>query len=136
MLPASAFTGKIVIDATNYYPAREGNFPDLDAEQKTSSEMIAAYLPGARIVKAFNTIYYQHLATQGNPNLAIADRQAIFIADDDADTKVIVTKLIEEIGFAVVDMGSLPESSKQQPNSSVYNQTLTVTEAKKMVKSA
>src|SRR5437764_9277885 len=53
-LPEDAFDGKIVIDSNNYYPDRDGHYPELDEGKTTSSEMLAAHLKGAKIVKAFN----------------------------------------------------------------------------------
>jgi 8-hydroxy-5-deazaflavin:NADPH oxidoreductase len=129
-LPADAFNGKIVIDSNNYYPSRDGNFPELDQGKTTSSELLASHLPGARVVKAFNTIWFEHLMSQGNTNLPIEDRRAIFTAVDDAEAKKIVWKLIEEIGFAPVDTGSLHEGGKiQQPGTSIYNKELTAQQA-------
>lgn len=133
-LPAAAFNGKIVIDANNYYPQRDGNFNDLEKDKTTSSELLAQHLKGARIVKGFNTIWVQHLKTQGNPELPPNDRRAIFIAGDDDAGKKVVANLIDDIGFAAVDTGSLPEGGKkQQPGSAVYNKTLTAREALRLL---
>jgi predicted dinucleotide-binding enzyme len=129
-LPADAFNGKIVIDSNNYYPSRDGNFPELDQGKTTSSELQASYLRGARFVKAFNTIWFEHLKSQGNTNLPIENRRAIFFAGDDAEANHVVSKLIEDIGFAPVDTGSLHEGGKaQQPGTPVYNKELTATQA-------
>jgi predicted dinucleotide-binding enzyme len=129
-LPQDALNGKIVIDSNNYYPSRDGNFPELDQGKTTSSELLASHLHGARVVKAFNTIWFEHLKSQGNSNLPIEDRRAIFIAVDDAEAKQIVSKLIEEIGFAPVDTGSLHEGGKvQQPGTTIYNKELTANQA-------
>ena len=74
----------------------------------------------------FNTIYYDHLRTKGNPNLSKEDRFAIFVAGDDSNAKATVSKLIEHIGFAAVDTGSLREGGKkQQPGSPIYNNPMT-----------
>jgi predicted dinucleotide-binding enzyme len=125
-LPAEAFYGKVVIDAGNYYPQRDGQFIELDSGQTTSSEMMSAHLKGARLVKGFNTIYYVHLAEQGDVNLPLEDRRVIFIAGDDTGAKEMVARLIEEIGFAAVDTGFLHEGgSRQQPGTAVYNKELT-----------
>ena len=125
-LPSDAFKGKVVIDAGNYYPDRDGKFPQLDNDEVTSSELLLAHLKEARLVKAFNTIWFQHLGTQGNTNLSLEDRRAIFIAGDDSQAKEIVAKLIEEIGFAAVDNGFLHEGGRnQQPGTAVYNKDLT-----------
>lgn len=125
-LPPNVFAGKIVIDSNNYYPGRDGNFAELDNGATTSSELLAAHLPGANIVKGFNTIWFEHLKTQGNTSLPVPERRAIFIAGDDTEAKAIVAKLIEEIGFAAVDTGSLHDGGlKQQPDTAIYNKTLT-----------
>ena len=61
-LPADQLAGKIVLDAMNYYAQRDGQigFDDL-----TSSEVVARRLPRARLVKAFDSMYYETLATAG-----------------------------------------------------------------------
>lgn len=136
-LPASAFDNKIVIDAGNYYPQRDGQFAELNNGETTSSELMSAHLKGARLVKAFNTIYYVHLAEQGNTNLPLKDRRVIFIAGDDSGAKETVARLIEEIGFAAVDTGFLHEGGqRQQPDAPIYNKTLNVKEANDLLSAA
>jgi predicted dinucleotide-binding enzyme len=128
-LPADAFNGKIVIDAGNYYPDRDGQFAELDSGDTTSSELMVAHLNGARLVKAFNTIWFEHLKTQGNGDLPLEERRAIFVAGDDAEAKETVKKLIEEIGFAASDTGSLRDGGlTQEPGTAVYNRNLTLSE--------
>ena len=121
--PADAVAGKIVIDAMNPY-GPDGQVMDL--EPTTSSEATTKRLPGARIVKAFNTIYYKHLASRGRKDAALDDRHAIFVAGDDDAAKREVIALIEEIGFGPVDTGSLADGGRrQQPNTPLYNQVIT-----------
>jgi hypothetical protein len=123
-----AVAGKIVIDAMNPY---KPDFTFYDLGDSTSSEETAKRLPGARLVKAFNTIYYQHLASRGRTDLPVGQRHAIFVAGDDAGAKRTVTQLIEQIGFAPVDTGSLRDGGrKQQPDSAIYNKPMTGQEAK------
>ena len=129
-LPANAFDGVIVVDSNNYYPDRDGSFAELDENKTTSSEMLAEHLRKARIVKGFNTIWFEHLKTQGDTNLPTEERRAIFIAGDDAGAKKTVAKLIEEIGFAAVDTGDLRDGgATQQPDTAIYNRNLTASEA-------
>ena len=124
----SLLHGKIVIDAMNPYRP-EGGFYDLGGS--TSSEEVRKRLPGARLVKAFNTIYYEHLATRGRKDLPVEERHAIYLASDDPSAKAAVARLIEEIGFAPVDTGSLREGGRlQEPDSPIYNQTFTAREAR------
>jgi predicted dinucleotide-binding enzyme len=126
--PADTVAGKIVIDAMNPY-AHDGGVQDLGAS--TSSEETRKRLPGARLVKAFNTIWFKHLAERGRADAPLDDRHAIFIAGDDEDAKKIVSELIEEIGFGPVDTGALVEGGRrQQPNTSLYNKVLTRREAR------
>ncbi len=124
--PASAVAGKIVIDAMNPYRAWGGTY---DLGNSSSSEETRTRLPGARLVKAFNTIYFRHLATEGNTSLPEDERRAIFVAGDDAEAKSVVAGLIRDLGFAAVDAGTLRDGVKLQPGSTVYNQQLTGAEA-------
>jgi len=129
-LPADAFKGKVVIDTGNYYPERDGKFAVLDRDETTSSELVSSHLREARLVKGFNTIYFKHLATQGDSSRPLEERRAIFIAGDDSGAKEIVARLIEEIGFAAVDNGFLHEGGQsQQPGTAVYNKDVTAKEA-------
>ncbi|MBA4123429.1 MAG: NAD(P)-binding domain-containing protein [Acidobacteria bacterium] len=129
-LPPNAFDSKIVVDSNNYYPDRDGSFTELDENKTTSSEMLAEHLRGARIVKGFNTIWFEHLKTQGDMSLPSEERRAIFIASDDAEAKKTVARLIEEIGFAAVDTGDLRDGgATQQPDTAIYNRNLTASEA-------
>jgi 8-hydroxy-5-deazaflavin:NADPH oxidoreductase len=129
-LPSSGLlNGKIVIDAMNPYSK---NFEVINLEPSSSSEEVAKQLNGARIIKAFNTMYFQHLKTKGNTKLPKENRIVLFIAGDDAQAKSIVSKLIDEIGFIPVDTGSLTEGGrKQQPGSEIYNNPMTLQIAQK-----
>jgi 8-hydroxy-5-deazaflavin:NADPH oxidoreductase len=118
---------KIVIDAMNAYTE---DFEIEDLGSKTSSEFIRALVPGARVVKAFNTMFYKRLVTEGKP-AGKKDRLAIPVASDDPAAKRVVMDLIDEIGFDAVDNGGLVEGGrKQQPGSPIYNQPLTAKELK------
>ena len=133
-IPSNGFEGKVVIDSNNYYPDRDGQIPELDDDKTTSSELLEQHLPGARIVKGFNTMWFEHLKTLGDKGLPLEKRRAIFIAGDDSQAKETVAKLIEEIGFAAVDTGFLHEGGKsQQPNSPIYGKELTAAEAAKVL---
>ena len=123
--------GKIVIDAMNPYRP-DGGFYDLAGS--TSSEVVLKRLPGVRLVKAFNTIYYQHLAGRGRKDLPLEERHTIYVAGDDAEAKKIVMDLIEAIGFAALDTGSLREGGRlQEPDSPIYNQTYNGREARQFL---
>lgn len=96
------FEGRIVIDANN--PIEAPLFKPIDLHGRTSSQSFADLVPGARVVKAFN-----HL----RPQLLFADpterggRRVLFFAGDDAHAKAQVSALIDQLGFAGIDLGTL-----------------------------
>ena len=118
-LPAAPLAGKVVIDACNYYPQRDGQIPELDSESLTSSELIQQHLPGAQVVKAFNNIYYRHLLALSRPAGAV-DRSFLPVASDDAGAKAQASAFLDAIGYGVVDAGPLAESWRQEPGTPVY----------------
>lgn len=133
-LPVSAPSGKIVIDAMNYYPERDGQ---IDFGGLTSTELVATHLTGARMVKAFNTMQAATLGNGGKPGAPMDERLALYVAGDDPGAKAVVSRLIEEIGFAPIDTGSLHEGGRrQQPGSPIYARPLTAREAKQILASA
>lgn len=129
-LPPDAFAGRIVVDANNYYPDRDGHVEALDADRTTSTELLAAHLAGARVVKAFNTMHYVTLGERGDASLPPAQRLALFEAGDDADAKAVVRGLIEELGFGAVDVGGLADGGRLiQPGAALYGRDITVAAA-------
>jgi predicted dinucleotide-binding enzyme len=124
-LPPLAFTGKVVVDATNYYPGRDGDIPALQDDSTTSSELIAAHLPGARVVKAFNTMVWTQLGADGRP-AGDRDRLLHFVAGDDTGAKATVMALADDIGFDTIDHGGLAAGRAQQPGSAVFGVPLTI----------
>jgi len=129
-LPTDALAGKILVTASNYYPDRDGRIEAVD-DGLTQSEWTAQQVGDARVVKAFNTIYWQHLRDQGNPSLPLDDRRVIPLAGDDRDAKARVSGLIESIGFAPLDMGSLREGGRRmEPGAPIYNKEWTLAQAR------
>ena len=128
-LPVEPFAGRTVVDAGNYDIARDGHYPALDRGETTSGQLLAAHLSGATVIKAFNTIWYRRLRDEGRPERAASDRLAIPVAGDDPAAKATVVALIDELGFAAVDTGSLAESRKQEYGTPVFNQPVGPAEA-------
>jgi predicted dinucleotide-binding enzyme len=118
-VPAAPLAGKTVIDANNYYPARDGQISELDAGSLTSSELLQQALPGARVVKAFNNIYYRHLLALARRRGA-PDRSALLIAADDPQARTAVTEFLDAIGYDAVESGTLAQSWRQEPGSAAY----------------
>lgn len=123
--------GKVVVDAMNPY-AEGGGLLDLGG--RTSSSLTAERLPGARLVKAFNTMHPETLASGGRPHVPEEQRLVIFLAGDDARAKERVATLIREAGFAPVDTGSLAIGGRlQEPGSSIYNRPMLPSDARRML---
>ncbi|BCB73772.1 NAD(P)-binding domain-containing protein [Phytohabitans flavus] len=117
-LPADALRGKVVVDASNYYPRRDGQIGPIDGGE-ASSRWTSEHLPGAAVVKAFNTIQAGHLLAGGLP-AGDPTRIALPVASDDPSAKRTVMSLVEELGFDPIDAGGLDDSWRQQPGSPVY----------------
>jgi len=111
-VPAERLDGKLVIDTINYYPQRDGHFPELDDGSTTSSELLQAHLPGARVVKAFNAISWINVRDAGRP-LGDPERLGIPLSGDDERAKETVAELIDEIGFDPVDAGTLAQGGRK-----------------------
>jgi len=108
VLSAISLKGKIVIDVTN------ANLPEFVLAapgSKTSSEVVSQWAKGAKVVKAFNTLYAHVLAE--NPNVGGGNR-VIFYSGDNDNAKGVVSGIINRIGFAGVDLGSLHDGGKLQ----------------------
>lgn len=118
-VPIAPLAGKVVIDTNNYYPERDGQIAALDAEQTTTSELLAAHLPASKVVKAFNNISAKDLASQG-VFAGASDRRALPITGDDPAAKALVAALVDEFGFDVVDAGPLAEGRRFQRDTPAY----------------
>jgi len=118
-VPVEPLAGKLVIDANNYYPQRDGQIPELDDESTTVSELLQAHLPTSHVVKAFNNIMAADIPADGTP-AGTPDRRALPIAGDDADAKDRVSALLEEFGYDVVDVGELSEGWRYQRDTPAY----------------
>lgn len=129
-VPTGHAFGKVVIDTENYYPDRDGHFPELDEGRTTSSELLARHLPGAKVVKAFNSIRFDDLGKDGKP-AGTKNRRALPIAGDDTEAKRVVARLINEFGYDVVDAGPLAEGRRFQPGTPTYTASLTSEELRR-----
>lgn len=94
--------GRIVIDANN--PIEAPLFRPADLQGRASSEVFSDWVPGARVVKAFNHLPPDLIA--GDPR-AEGGRRVLFYSGDDADAKAEVGALIERLGFFGIDLGPL-----------------------------
>ncbi|NMO17112.1 NADPH-dependent F420 reductase [Pyxidicoccus fallax] len=104
-----AWNGRILLDATN--PVLLPGFRLADLKGSTSSEIVASLAPGARVVKAANTLLAAVLAA--DPRHATG-RRVLFMSGDDAGAKTEVRGLFEKVGFAPIDLGPLANGKLQQ----------------------
>jgi 8-hydroxy-5-deazaflavin:NADPH oxidoreductase len=107
----SLANGKTLIDVTN---ALSSDFTSLAVGFTTSgAEEIQKLVPGAKVVKAFNTIFAQVYASQ-NPEIK-GSKISVFYAGDDNDSKSRVADLIAKMGFDAVDSGPLKSARVLEP---------------------
>ena len=126
-LPADLLRGKVVIDATNYVVDRDGTIVAIETGQKTSTEVLVAHLPGARVVKTYNGIFWEHLRDDGRPSGG-PNRRALPLAGDDPDAKQTATQLLSDTGFDAVDAGALSQGRRFQRGTPPYVQRYTAHE--------
>jgi predicted dinucleotide-binding enzyme len=133
-LPAEPLKGKIVVDAANYYPGRDGTFDEIE-NGTASTELIQRHLPDSKVVKAFNTIQWTNIRDRHKPR-GENDRLAVPVAADDEDAKRTVFGLVDQVGFDPVDGGTLHESKRQEPDTPVYGLVTDAQGAREAIASA
>jgi len=118
-VPVEPLAGKLVLDANNYYPQRDGRIAALDSNESTTSELLQSHLPTSNVVKVFNNIGAKQIPTDGTPP-GTANRRALPIAGNDADAKQAVTEFVNELGFDTVDVGDLSDSWRYERDTPAY----------------
>lgn len=103
------WTGTIAVDATNAIKFPE--FRPADLGGRLSSEIVAEALPGAKVVKAFNTIPAAVLAADP---VEASGRRVVLLSGNDEGANVSVAGLIEKLGFAPLNLGSLKAAAPMQ----------------------
>jgi predicted dinucleotide-binding enzyme len=123
---ASALKGKIVLDADNAVATRDGAIAD-EVEKDGVGIVSQKYLPGTRLVRAFNTLSYMIFAREANrpdPKLAIP------IAGDDPEAVQVAAGLVRDAGFEPVVVGKLADARRFQRGAPGYGQAVTAAELK------
>ncbi len=103
------WTGKVVVDATNQFATANPYQGRADTEGLTGSEWVAAKLPGATVIKAFNAMFGAFIAA--DPRHA-EGRQIVFFAADPSPAKDAFAHMVAGFGFAPVDLGSLADGGR------------------------
>ena len=94
---------QILIDGTNPFHGKAGKFTPADVGNLSTSQLVAALAPGARVVKAFNHMTVPNLEADPIVNGA---RRVAFVSPDDAPSKKRVKIFLEELGYTVIDLGT------------------------------
>ncbi|MCW4465901.1 NADPH-dependent F420 reductase [Glutamicibacter sp. MNS18] len=118
-VPVEQLQGKLVIDAMNYWWETDGIRQDLDDPEVSTSQLIQDFLPGTRIVKAFNHMGYHEL-DEGSRPAGTAGRKAIALAGDRPEDKAVVAGIINDFGFDPLDIGPLAEGVRLQPRQPAF----------------
>ena len=113
-VPAGPLAGKVVIATINYFPQRDGHIAEIDNGTMTVPGVLQRHLPDSKVVRAFSMLDAADMSGDGHPK-GDPKRRAIAIAGDDAAARHLVTGLIDEFGFDVVDLGALAESWRVDP---------------------
>jgi 8-hydroxy-5-deazaflavin:NADPH oxidoreductase len=119
--------GKVVVDPNNPVPGRDGEMA-VQAREKGAGVSSAALLPGARIVRSFNSWGYSTMAREANRP---APRMALPVAADDPQALKVGMQLVSDAGFDPVNAGSLAASKAFDLGSSVSGKVMTADELRK-----
>jgi len=116
---AALVADKVVLDAGNAYARRDGPVADeASGHAAGSSGWVASLLPGARVVKAFNTVYFEVLESQAHRG---DDGVGIPLAGDDRAAVDVAERLVRDAGLSPIVVGALAEGKRFEPGTRVYN---------------
>jgi predicted dinucleotide-binding enzyme len=114
-------SGKIVLDTGNPYPQRDGDMA-VEARRKGTGVSSAEFLPGVRLVRAFNAINSGDLASEAHRS---GERIAIPLAGDDSQGLEVAQRLVRDAGFEPVVVGPLARAREFDVGTAVYTRLMT-----------
>lgn len=118
--------GKVIIDATNpLVLLADGSLKRVIGEHDLALAVMMSKLPGARLVKAFTTMWTGYLEQNAHRG---GDRAAVPYASDDMPAGELARQLISDAGFEPVALGGLADSRPLDPPSPIWNKVLTAQE--------
>lgn len=124
---AADMRGKVVLDAANPFPYRDGPVAE-DARRKGTGIASAEHLPGVRLVRAFNTIPAGVLRGEAHRT---GERVAVPLAGDDREALEVAARLVKEAGFEPVIVGPLARAREFDPGTPVFGKGLTARELRR-----
>ena len=119
--------GKIVLDTCNPYPGRDGDMAN-EARKKGTGVASPEFLPGTRLVRAFNAIAAASLASEAHRKPPLV---GIPLAGDDAEALRVAQRLVGDAGFDPVVVGGLARAKDFDVGTPVYTKLLTAAELRK-----
>ncbi|HEX7421995.1 MAG TPA: NADPH-dependent F420 reductase [Thermoanaerobaculia bacterium] len=120
---ATSLAGKVVLDTGNAYEKRDGDIARLASRHpQGSAGWAAAMFPGARWVKAFNTVYFKTLEKEAHRD---GDRVGVPLASDDRAALDVAAQLVRDAGFDPVVAGPLARGREFEPDTKPYNTGMT-----------
>jgi predicted dinucleotide-binding enzyme len=121
---AGEMKGKVVLETGNPYPQRDGVMANV-ARSRGTGATSAEYLPGVKLVRAFNALRYQDLKSESNRQ---GEQAAVPLAADDANAMKVAAGLVRDAGFDPVEVGPLSRAKEFDVGSDVYVKVLTAKE--------
>lgn len=118
--------GKVVIDAANPYPGRDGAFAQAAIDAGEGAGLpVSRLLPGARVVRAFNSVPWPAMVGEAG---RAGERIAIPLAGDDEEAREVAAGLVGDAGFEPVDAGPLVRARAFDPGAAAYNHPMPAAE--------
>lgn len=126
-VPWESFDGKVVVDATNYWPPIDGRIPAIDDDPRSTSEIHAARNPRARVVKSLNHLGYHEMEDDASP-AGSPLRRALAVTGDDPGARAVIARVIDDLGFDAVDGGALANGRALEPGHPAFGRELSANE--------
>lgn len=131
-LPVATLSGKVVIDAMNYWWEVDGPRDEILPDYQSSSEAVQELLTESRVVKAFSHLGYHDLY-DGARLRVISGKKAVAIAGNDTDAVTTVASLIECLGFNPLFIGSLSQGVHLEPGSPAFGASVSRDELQALI---
>lgn len=131
-VPVAALAGKVVVDAMNYWWEVDGHREDFSAAETSTSEIVQEFLGGSTVVKALNHMGYHDL-DEGPRPAGHEKRKGIAVAGGDAESRRVIARLVDDLGFDPVDIGALSAGSVLEPGNAMFGANVSADEVRRLV---
>lgn len=118
---AKELAGKVVLETGNPYPGRDGEMA-LAARSRGTGLASKSFLPGVRLVRAFNSIGSYSLRSEAH---RAGEKIGVPLAADDKGALAVAAQLVRDAGFEPVFVGGLDRAKEFDVGTAVYGQALT-----------